>query len=140
SPITLSTEPPNWVTTSPISAIDRSTIARTSSGSLRSESAVKPDRSANMTVIQRRSPSISSEPAPAGPGEQGAPQAPQTRKPGGFSCPQAGHARLSEAPQWPQKRCAAALTSSQVGQTAVPATAQPPGGDVPGIPTKTAAR
>jgi hypothetical protein len=94
-----------------------------------------------MTVIQRRSPSVSpAKAAAAGPVAQAAPQAPQYRKPGGFSCPQAAHARLSEAPQCPQKRCAASYSSPQAGQGAVPATNQLPGGDVPGIPVDTAAR
>ena len=57
SPMTLSTMPPNRSTTSPISFMQPSTIERISSGSVRSESEVNPDRSANRTVTQRRSPS-----------------------------------------------------------------------------------
>src|SRR5215218_616128 len=61
-------------------------MAPTSSGSARSERAVKSTRSQNSTVTRRRS----SVGAGAGP-VRGAPQLPQNRKPPGLSCPQTAH-------------------------------------------------
>ena len=105
-----------------------STMERISSGSERSDSAVNPDRSANRTVTQRRSPSMRSV-ASGGeepPASHAAPHAPQKRKPGGLSSPHAAHDWARAAPQWPQKRCAASPNSPQPGQTLVPAKAQSP--------------
>ena len=84
SPITLSTLPPKFSTTSPISCMQRSTIKRTSSGSVRSDNSVKPDRSANSTVAQRRS-SSSCPISPAAAWSSVAPHPPQKLNPGGFS-------------------------------------------------------
>src|SRR5215210_5904726 len=121
SPITLSTEPPNRSTISAISLMQRSTIDRRSSGSVCSDRAVKPERSANTMVAQRRS-----SPTPGTPWRLGAasvssasPQAPQKRKPGGFGSPQAGQDRLSGAPQLPQKRWGGSLPPPPLGQRVV---------------------
>jgi hypothetical protein len=113
-----------------ISFVQPSTIERISSGSVRSESDVNPDRSANRTVTRRRSPSS----ALAAPDvdepllSHGAPHDPQKRKPGGLSWPHEAHFSHSDVPQWPQKRCVASLTSAQPGQGAVPAKAESPSG------------
>src|SRR5918992_1245782 len=103
SPITEITMPPNSDTTPPARLMQRSTNARTSSGSIRSDSVVKPDKSANRTVAQRRSSMVGGAAGEADSfPESGWPQLPQNLNPGGLSCPQFEQARASSKPQLPQ--------------------------------------
>jgi hypothetical protein len=106
---------------------------------------VKPDRSANKTVTQRRSPSLPLTPreAPASPealtprealtspdggtgdeapASSAAPHDPQNLNPGGLSVPQLAHTRPRAAPHCPQKRCATPFDCPQAGHTAVAVT------------------
>src|SRR5271165_198105 len=120
SPMTLSTDPPNCSTTSPIVRMQRSTIERTSSGSVRSEYSVKPEMSAKSTVAQRRSSLGCVDAAVAGvPVPSSAPHAPQNRKLEAISSPQAGQRCRRRAPQPPQNRCAAPFCSPQSGHRAM---------------------
>ena len=81
SPMNFSTVPPRCSTFQRSRAWNGSRSRRTSSGSSRSASVVKPTRSAKSTVTVRRSAEASTPPGSG----SAAPQAPQKRKPSGLS-------------------------------------------------------
>ncbi len=118
----------------------------TVSGSIRSATAVYPERSANTTVALRRS---SGRPAPAPGGARSGrtgvagapllaggtavvvpvpsrpvPHSMQNFAPGGFSVPQLGHEAESPAPQDMQKWARSGLRVPQATQATSPATGQ----------------
>ena len=68
--------------------MQRSTMSFTSSGSLRSEKFVKPERSAKSTVSTRRSSASAAAAVPAPAASRAEPHEPQNWNAAGFSSPQ----------------------------------------------------
>src|SRR5258707_280166 len=94
--------------------------SRRSSGSSRTESAVEPTRSQNMTVSCRRSADDAAG-AVAGdggePGANAAPQLAQNLACGGLRWPHDRQAGGSDTPQWMQNLLASGISALQLGQS-----------------------
>src|SRR5262245_32278257 len=137
SPMYLSTRPPKRSTSWPSRRRARSTIDLTVSGSMRSATAVYPERSANSTVALRRSSgglagstpggarsglaTAGSAPpdgaaAPVPPPASAVPHSMQNFAAGGFSVPQVGQVRVSALPHAMQNLAPAGFSVPQLLQ------------------------
>src|SRR5581483_613086 len=122
SPRYLSTVPPWFSTTSAMRRKAASTVRATASGSVFSDSDVKPTTSANRIVASLRSPGDETGVGAvvAASMLRRVPHWPQKCWPAGLTNPHDGHpGPLSAVPQDPQKRNPAGLSAPQLPQTAI---------------------
>ncbi len=123
SPTNFSLRPPNRSTSALTSANSSPWRTRSSSGSMRSPSAVEPARSAKSTVTTRRSSRSSTvRTRAAGVVPRGVPHAAQKAAPAAVSAPHAGQAAVSETPHALQKRTPDGCSAPHEGHlTVIPA-------------------